>query len=47
MEARNLRCNLKLAHALPVISIDRKILVRIFTDLIRNAEREMDSGGGA
>jgi len=45
MEAKNLRCNLKLAPALPVISIDREILVRIFTDLIRNAEREMDSGG--
>jgi signal transduction histidine kinase len=45
MEAKNLRCNLKLARALPVISIDREILVRIFTDLIRNAEREMDNGG--
>jgi len=45
MEERHLRCNLKLAPSLSVISIDKEILARIFTDLIRNAEREMETGG--
>ncbi|MBN1626390.1 MAG: response regulator [Deltaproteobacteria bacterium] len=45
LEAKNMRCNLRLATSLPVISIDRDILSRIFTDLIRNAEREMEPGG--
>jgi len=45
MEARDFKCNLKLAPSLSVISIDREILFRIFTDLIRNAETEMDAGG--
>jgi two-component system, NtrC family, sensor histidine kinase HydH len=45
MEAKKLRLNLNLAPSLPVISIDREILIRIFTDLIRNAEREMGMGG--
>lgn len=45
MEAKNLRYKLKLAPALTVISIDRDILCRIFTDLIRNAETEMAPGG--
>jgi len=45
MKAKNLHCGLKLSAALLVISIDSKILARIYTDLIRNAEREMDSGG--
>ncbi len=46
LEAKNMRCNLRLSPSLPVISIDRDILDRIFTDLIRNAEREMEPGGG-
>jgi len=45
MEEKNQRCNLKLAPSLSEISIDKEILSRIFTDLIRNAEREMDTGG--
>jgi signal transduction histidine kinase len=45
MEEKNLRYNLKLAPSLSAISIDKEILARIFTDLIRNAEREMDKGG--
>lgn len=45
MEGKNLQWDLKLAPSLPMISIDRGILVRIFTELIRNAERETDIGG--
>jgi two-component system, NtrC family, sensor histidine kinase HydH len=45
MAEKDLRSNLKLAPALSAISIDRDLLARIFTELIRNAEREMYPGG--
>jgi two-component system, NtrC family, sensor histidine kinase HydH len=42
---KKLKCCLKLSPTLSAVSIDREILARIFTDLIRNAEEEMDVGG--
>jgi two-component system, NtrC family, sensor histidine kinase HydH len=42
---KGLRCELKLSPALSLATVDRDMLVRIFTSLIRNAEKEMDSGG--
>jgi two-component system, NtrC family, sensor histidine kinase HydH len=45
IEEKKIQCILKLAPYLSVISIDIEILSRIFTDIIRNAAREMDSGG--
>ena len=45
MEEKDSRCNLKLSPLLSVTSFDKDILARIFTDLIRNAENEIDTGG--
>jgi two-component system, NtrC family, sensor histidine kinase HydH len=42
IKEKRIRCDLKLAPDLSVVYIDREILARIFTDLIRNAEREMN-----
>lgn len=42
---KKLKCDLKLSPTLSIVSIDREILGRIFTDLIRNAEQEMAEGG--
>jgi len=39
------RCRLNMDPSLSIVSIDRDILSRTFTDLIRNAAREMDKGG--
>jgi two-component system, NtrC family, sensor histidine kinase HydH len=45
LEERNQKYNLILAPSLTVVSIDKQILARIITDLIHNAERDMDIGG--
>jgi len=45
MEERDVRCRLNLDSSLSIISVDRDILAQTFTDLIRNAVREMEKGG--